>query len=75
MMPRRSSGRPRKNLPGLELSPDRAFVVQLDRRARPPRHMLGRVEHVASGQVAHIASARELLAFVAKVLRQGSDET
>src|SRR4029453_2165382 len=52
-----------------EVRADRAFVLQLDERAQPPRHVTGRVEHVTSGQVAHITSLRELLAFLAKVLR------
>jgi hypothetical protein len=32
--------------------------------------MLGRVEHVTSGQVAHVTSLRGLVAFMAQVLRQ-----
>jgi hypothetical protein len=69
---------PRKpNLPqqrtsrlALELPPDRAFVLHLDARALPPRRVVGRVEHVTSGRVAHVTSLRELLAFLADVLRQ-----
>ena len=53
----------------LELPPDRAFVLHLDARAQPPRRAAGRVEHVTSEQLAHIMSLRELLAFLAKVLR------
>jgi hypothetical protein len=53
----------------LELHPDRAFVVHLDVHAQLPRHVVGRVEHVASGQVRHIASLGELIGFMAKVLR------
>ena len=33
-----------------ELPPDRAFVLHLDVRAQPPRRVVGRVEHVTSGQ-------------------------
>ena len=54
----------------LELPPERAFVLHLDVRARPPRRMVGRVEHVTSGRATHVASLRELLAFLAEVLRQ-----
>jgi hypothetical protein len=54
--------------PLLELVPERAFVLHLDSRARPPRRMLGRVEHVTSGRVTHITSLRELVAFLADVL-------
>ncbi len=53
----------------LELSPDRAFVLHLDVRAQLPRRVVGRVEHVTSGQVAHVTSLGELMAFMAKVLR------
>jgi hypothetical protein len=56
----------------LELSPERAFVVHLDARAQPPRRMLGRIEHVTSGRIAHITSLRALVAFLAEVLRDGS---
>ncbi len=58
--------------PRLELCPDRAFVLHLDRRARPPRHLVGRIEHVTSGRVARITSLRELLDFMAKVLDEGA---
>jgi hypothetical protein len=54
----------------LELPPDRAFVLQLDARAQPPGRVIGRVEHVTSGRVAHVASVHELLAFLADVLGQ-----
>jgi len=53
----------------LELPPDRAFVLNLDLRARLPREMVGRVEHVISGQVAHVTSVDQLITFMAKVLR------
>jgi hypothetical protein len=54
----------------LELPPERAFVLHLDVRAQPPRRLVGRVEHVTSGQVAHVTSLRELVTFLAAVLRQ-----
>jgi hypothetical protein len=60
----------RTSRPALELPPDRAFVLHLDARAQPPRRVVGRVEHVTSGRVAHVTSLRELLAFLADVLRQ-----
>jgi hypothetical protein len=52
----------------LELPPDRAFVLHLDARARPSKQMVGRIEHVTSGKVAHVGSLRELVAFLAEVL-------
>jgi len=64
-----SAQRPIAKPPVLELPPERAFVVHLDVRAQPPRRVVGRVEHVTSGQVAHVTCLRELVAFVAKVLR------
>jgi len=58
------------------LPPDRAFVLQLDARARLPRRLIGRVEHVRSGQVAHVTSLRELMSFLAKVVRTtGRDDS
>jgi len=55
-----------------ELSPERAFVLHLDARAQPPRRMLGRIEHVTSGRIAHITSLGGLVTFLAEVLRDGS---
>jgi len=52
-----------------ELPPDRAFVLHLDACAQPPRRVAGRIEHITSGQVAHITSLRQLVAFLAAVLR------
>ena len=65
----RSSPAPTAKPARLELHPDRAFVVQLDAHAEPPRRVVGRVEHVTSGQVARVTSLGELMAFMAKVLR------
>ena len=59
----------------LELPPDRAFVLHLDAHARPPRRLLGRVEHVASGRVAHVTSLRELVTFLIDVLRDEAART
>jgi hypothetical protein len=52
-----------------DLRPDRAFVLHLDVRAQLPRRVVGRVEHVTSGQVGHVTCLRQLMAFMAKVLR------
>lgn len=65
----RSSRRATAEGSALELRADRAFVLHLDARARPPRRVAGRVEHIASGQVAHVTSLRELLVFLADALR------
>jgi hypothetical protein len=54
----------------LQLSPELAFVLHLDARARPPRRMLGRIEHVTSGRIARIGSLRELTTFLRDVLRE-----
>jgi len=56
----------------LQLSPERAFVLHLDARARPPRRMLARIEHVTSGRIARIGSLRELTAFLRDVLRDAA---
>jgi hypothetical protein len=56
----------------LQLPPDRAFVLHLDAHALPPRRMLGRVEHIVSGRIAHITSLRGLVAFLAGALRDGA---
>jgi len=51
---RKRAGSLSDRVPGptaLQLSPERAFVLQLDARAHPPR-VLGRIEHVTSGRVA-----------------------
>jgi hypothetical protein len=56
--------------PARELPPDRAFVLQLDARAQPPRRVIGRVEHVTSGRVTQVTSLGELLTFLADVLRR-----
>jgi hypothetical protein len=55
----------------LTLSPRRAFVVQFRSDTDMEQgQVVGRVEHVLSGQVAHFQSLNELLAFVARVLTQ-----
>ena len=54
----------------LALVPERAFVLHLDARARLPRRLLGRVEHVTSGRVARVSSLRELITLLAEVLAE-----
>ena len=52
-----------------------AFLIQLRQEsAVEENRFTGRVEHVASGAVAHFQSADELLAFIARVLREVRDE-
>jgi hypothetical protein len=49
------------------LSPERAFVVQLERaRSSPRRTFCGRVEHLSSGDARHFGSLAELLAFMSR---------
>ena len=51
------------------LSVHRAFVVHFRTNSDVTQgRVAGRVEHVASGQVAHFSSLEELLAFIARVL-------
>jgi len=67
--PRRSAERTASNPAPLELPADRAFVLHLDAHARPSERLVGRIEHVTSGKVAHVTSLRELVAFLTDVLR------
>jgi hypothetical protein len=69
---RRSAQRTASSSPQLELLPDRAFVLHLDARARPSERLVGRIEHVTSGKVAHVTSLRELVAFLSEVLGDGA---
>jgi hypothetical protein len=69
---RRPPQRTAANPPPLELPPDRAFVLHLDARARPSERVVGRIEHVTSGKVAHVTSLRELVAFLSEVLGDGA---
>jgi hypothetical protein len=58
----------RRNPP---LSPYRAFVVQFGEETQlEAGHVVGRVEHVVSGQATHFESLDALLAFLARVLRE-----
>jgi hypothetical protein len=53
------------------LPAERAFVVQLAATAEVTSGRLeGRIEHVVSGQATQFASLEDLLAFMARVLRQ-----
>ncbi|MBI3799185.1 MAG: hypothetical protein HY268_19760 [Deltaproteobacteria bacterium] len=54
----------------LPLPVRRAFVVQLSADIEVDRgHWAGRVEHIVSGQAAHLHSLEELLAFMTQMLR------
>jgi hypothetical protein len=53
------------------LSPHWAFVVQLRQgTALTPEGLHGRVEHIVSGQVSQFHSLEDMLAFMARVLRE-----
>ena len=65
----RASRRTTVKAAAFELRPERAFVLHLDAHARPPRRVAGRIEHITSGRLAHVTSLRELLEFLAEVLR------
>ena len=57
------------------LSVHRAFVVQFRVNSDVARgRVIGRVEHVVSGQATHFASLEELLTFIATVLARISDQ-
>lgn len=57
------------------LPPERAFVVQLRPLDAPRGEVLvGRVEHIASGESGRFASAAELTAFIARIGRSASPE-
>jgi hypothetical protein len=54
------------------LPPERAFVVQFYADTMlDTAHMVGRVEHVVSGQVGHFHSLATLLFFITRVLVEG----
>ena len=53
------------------LSPQRAFVVQFRVGTdTEPETFTGRVEHMISGRSAHFSAAKELLAFLRRVLSE-----
>ena len=58
-----------------QLAARRAFVVQLRAGSEPAqRRLLGRVEHVSSGQATTFESLDELLAFIGRVLTQVDEQ-
>ena len=61
-----------RDVPGASDAPlpaERAFVVQFRAQPDPTGDVLvGRAEHVASGDAARFGSAAELIEFIAKVL-------
>jgi hypothetical protein len=69
--PNKDEARPDETSPAeaLQLSARLAFVLHLDARAWPPRRLLGRIEHVTTGRIAHVRSLRELITFLRDVLR------
>jgi hypothetical protein len=57
-------------------SPDHAFVVQFYAETQVEAgQLVGRVEHVVSGQATHFQSLETLLAFLARVLREVQAES
>jgi len=49
-----------------------AFLVQLRPESKVEQQsFIGRVEHIASGDVAHFQGPEELLAFIVRVLNEG----
>jgi hypothetical protein len=57
------------------LPPERAFVVQLRPLSDPRGEVLvGRVEHITSGQTGRFTSAAELTAFIARIGRSAAPE-
>jgi hypothetical protein len=63
---RKASGPPSAAAGTPRLSPDRAFVLQLEAgAAHPTRRLLrGRVEHLVSGEALRFASLTELVGFL-----------
>jgi hypothetical protein len=55
------------------MSRRRAFVVEFEPVQGPRGALRGRVELVASGEVRHFRSARELVGFMAGILRRPAD--
>lgn len=52
-------------------APGHAFVVQFYAETQVEAgQLVGRVEHVVSGQAAHFRSLEDLLAFLARMLRE-----
>ena len=56
----------------MQLSAHRAFVIQFDvTTAVEWGKVVGRVEHVVSGQAMYFQSLETLMAFIAQILRAG----
>ena len=68
MTPAEESNYPPVTENEIPFPPDRAFVVQLRRRPTPHAEIfVGRVEHIASGEVTRFDSAAELMDFIARL--------
>lgn len=64
--------KPGTRAPGQGLRPDQTFVVQLrEAPAGAGRELVGRVEHVVSGEVLRFRSTAELVAFLHRGDRKG----
>jgi hypothetical protein len=70
---RREGARPRerrllpRNASTPRLSPERAFVVQLESRRQANRQALrGKVEHLSTGEARHFGSLAELVGFMSR---------
>jgi hypothetical protein len=55
-----------KSTSGEVRAADRAFVIQFDPIAHERRRFRGRVEQVASGDVAHFRTLKELIGFMTR---------
>lgn len=59
--------------PAAPLTPELAFVVQLQMpSSQRPEDLAGRIEHIASGQVARFSGLAELCAFMGMTVSTGS---
>ena len=57
-------------------APDHTFVVQFYAETQVEAgQLVGRVEHVVSGQATHFQSLEALLAFLARLLREAQAES
>ena len=63
----------KRDRPASTLPAYRAFVVHFGTATRRRRRFTGRVEHLASGAIAHFASLRGLLTFVTRRLDPPGD--
>jgi hypothetical protein len=68
-MERKPGKHPASEATEAPLPAERAFVVQLRAHPDPGADLIvGRVEHIASGDAARFGSAEALIAFITKVL-------